>query len=84
MIACWFFVKRQWTLGGIAYSIALGVKMNALLYLPGILYVITMAAGLEKAMRVTTLILEVQVYPSCCRTLIVGVTSNSVSAFSWG
>lgn len=59
--ACWFFVKRQWTLGGLAYSFALGVKMNALLYLPGILVVIVMAQGLERAFRTIILILEVQV-----------------------
>jgi ALG3 protein len=62
MGACLLLMKRQWTLGGILYAFALGIKMNALLYLPGIMTVITLAAGLEKTFRVVTLIVEVQVH----------------------
>jgi alpha-1,3-mannosyltransferase len=54
-------VKRQWTIGGIAYALALGVKMNALLYLPGVMVVIMMATGLERTVRTAVLILQVQV-----------------------
>jgi len=63
LAACWLFVKRQWTVGGIAYALALGVKMNALLYFPGVIIVIMLATGLERAIRTVVLILEVQVYP---------------------
>jgi predicted membrane-bound dolichyl-phosphate-mannose-protein mannosyltransferase len=61
LLTCWLFIKRQWTVGGIAYALALGVKMNALLYFPGILTVITLAGGLERAFRVVILIIELQV-----------------------
>jgi alpha-1,3-mannosyltransferase len=61
MCACWMFTKRQWTLGGAAYALALSVKMNALLYLPGLMVVITQAASLERAVRMLILIAEIQV-----------------------
>ena len=62
LLACWLFVKRQWTVGSVAYALALGVKMNALLYFPGIIIVIMLAAGLEKVIRIIVLITEVQVF----------------------
>ena len=61
LIAIWLFVKRQWTVGGIAYGLALGVKMNVLLYFPGVIIVVMLATGLERAIRTVVLILEVQV-----------------------
>jgi Gpi18-like mannosyltransferase len=61
MCACWLFTKRQWTVGAAAYALALGVKMNALLYLPGLMIVVTQAAGLERAIRMVILIVEIQV-----------------------
>jgi len=61
MLAFWLFTKRQWTIGGVAYAFALGIKMNALLYFPGIIVVVILAAGLERAVWLSGLILEVQV-----------------------
>jgi alpha-1,3-mannosyltransferase len=64
LAACWLFVKRQWTIGSVAYALALGVKMNALLYFPGIMVVLILASGLERAIRTVVLILEVHVLSS--------------------
>jgi ALG3 protein len=54
-------IKRQWTLGGVAYALALGIKMNALLYLPGIVVVVVMTASLERMFRLTVTIAQFQV-----------------------
>jgi hypothetical protein len=54
-------IKRQWTLGGVAYALALGIKMNALLYLPGIVLVVVMTASLERMFRLTVTIAQFQV-----------------------
>jgi alpha-1,3-mannosyltransferase len=43
------------------YALALGVKMNALLYLPGILFVFVLATGVERAIRTMTIVVEIQV-----------------------
>ena len=64
------FIKRQWTVGGVAYAFALGVKMNALLYLPGIVLVVVMAGCLDRMFRLAVTILQFQVSPILGRPLI--------------
>ena len=61
MMTCLALVKRQWTLAGLAYSFSLGVKMNALLYFPGIVMVFILAAGPDQTIRSVFHILQVQV-----------------------
>jgi hypothetical protein len=61
MLAFWAFTKRLWTSVGVAYALALGVKMNALLYLPGVLVVFMLAAGPDQTIRLMFNILQVQV-----------------------
>jgi hypothetical protein len=61
MLACWAFTKRQWTLAGVVYALSLGVKMNALLYFPGIVVVFILAAGRDQTVRSVLHILQVQV-----------------------
>ena len=61
MLACWAFTKRQWTSAALAYAFALGVKMNALLYFPGIVVVFILAAGRDQAIRSVFHILQIQV-----------------------
>lgn len=72
--ACWLYIKRRWTVGSLVYALALSVKMNALLYLPGILTIITLAAGLDRVVSAVSRILETQVY---------SVQSNSNWRFCW-
>ena len=55
------YIKRQWTAGSLLYALGLSIKMNALLYLPGILVIITIAAGLERTASTISRILEIQV-----------------------
>jgi hypothetical protein len=61
MLAFWAFTKRRWTSAGVAYALALGVKMNALLYLPGIVVALILAAGPDQTIRLMFNILQVQV-----------------------
>jgi ABC-type dipeptide/oligopeptide/nickel transport system permease subunit len=51
--------------------------MNALLYFPGIVIVIMLAAGLEKVIRTVVIITEVQVLPSVA-TLTIGYYGNAL------
>lgn len=48
-IALNLFLDRRWTLGSIFYSIAVGVKMNILLYAPAILMFYITSLGLVKS-----------------------------------
>jgi uncharacterized membrane protein len=61
MLSCWAITKRRWTLTAAVYALALGVKMNALLYLPGIMYIIVLAAGLEQAIAFVGIVALIQV-----------------------
>ena len=58
-IYCW--QKRVWTLGALAYSLAVGVKMNSLLLLPAVGAMYLQAVGRDKALRQALIMGQIQV-----------------------
>jgi len=60
-LAIFLFQRRQWTLGGLAYSLGLGVKMSLLLVLPAVSVVLFLGRGFRGALRVVLLMAQVQV-----------------------
>lgn len=55
------FIARRWLVGSILFSLALSVKMNVLLFLPGFVFIIVRNAGLSKAALYLFLIVVIQV-----------------------
>jgi len=60
-LAVFAWQKKMWTLGGLAYSLSVGVKMNTLLALPAIGSLYLLALGRDKALRQAGIMLQVQV-----------------------
>jgi alpha-1,3-mannosyltransferase len=54
-------IKQRWILASILYSLGVGVKMNVLLFLPGILYVLIKYQGIAITFFYLTLGFAVQV-----------------------
>lgn len=55
-------IRKKWTLGCILYSIAFGIKMNAILFLPGLLVVLTLHHGIILCfIRYVSIIIATQV-----------------------
>ncbi|EKG13022.1 Glycosyltransferase ALG3 [Macrophomina phaseolina MS6] len=48
-LAIYAYQKRMWTLGSICYSLAVGIKMSALLALPAVGLILLQAIGKERA-----------------------------------
>ncbi|KOS15047.1 glycosyltransferase family 58 protein [Malassezia pachydermatis] len=44
-IATWFLCRRRWSMACVVYSLALSIKMNVLLFLPGLLVILFRAWG---------------------------------------
>ncbi|KAG5983950.1 dolichyl-P-Man:Man(5)GlcNAc(2)-PP-dolichol alpha-1,3-mannosyltransferase [Claviceps digitariae] len=59
-LAIWYFQNRQWTLGSIAYSWGLGIKMSLLLSLPAVAVVLFLGRGLGGSLRMVLLMAQVQ------------------------
>ena len=59
-LAIWYFQNRQWTLGSIAYSWGLGIKMSLLLSLPAVAVVLFLGRGLGGSLRLALLMAQVQ------------------------
>ncbi|KAG5928040.1 dolichyl-P-Man:Man(5)GlcNAc(2)-PP-dolichol alpha-1,3-mannosyltransferase [Claviceps sorghi] len=59
-LAVWFFQNRQWTLGSIAYSWGLGIKMSLLLSLPAVAVVLFLGRGLGGSLRLALLMAQMQ------------------------
>ncbi|CUS14303.1 unnamed protein product [Tuber aestivum] len=53
--------KKMWTLGSLAYSLSVGVKMNTLLALPAVGVLYLLALGRDKALRQAGIMLQVQI-----------------------
>ncbi|KZO99402.1 glycosyltransferase family 58 protein [Calocera viscosa TUFC12733] len=59
------FAKKDFTIGSILFSLALLVKMNALLYFPAILLLQFQSVGLvDTLLQFSTLILQIQILPA--------------------
>ncbi|KAI9053067.1 hypothetical protein LZ554_003336 [Drepanopeziza brunnea f. sp. 'monogermtubi'] len=60
-IAIYFFQCRIWTLGGVAYSFGVGVKMSLLLSLPAVGVILFLARGFQGALKQASLMAQLQV-----------------------
>ncbi|RFU80236.1 dol-p-man:man5 c2-pp-dol alpha-1,3-mannosyltransferase [Trichoderma arundinaceum] len=59
-LSIFFFQRRVWTIGALAYTIGLGVKMSLLLVLPAVVIVLFLGRGFKGALRLVWLMLQVQ------------------------
>lgn len=74
-IAIYAYQKRIWTIGSVAYSFGVGIKMSLLLAAPAVGIVLLQALPLRRAVNAAFLMGQVQV-----RTLYVQVGSNLTSS----
>ncbi|KEY68126.1 hypothetical protein S7711_05535 [Stachybotrys chartarum IBT 7711] len=70
-LSIYFFQRRLWTFGAIAYSWGLGIKMSLLLVLPAIGVVLFLARGLGGSLRLAWLMFQVQLL-----TAVPFITNN--------
>ncbi|KAL6799861.1 glycosyltransferase family 58 protein [Trichoderma sp. SZMC 28012] len=59
-LSIYFFQRRVWTVGALAYTIGLGVKMSLLLVLPAVVIVLFLGRGFKGALRLLWLMVQVQ------------------------
>ncbi|KAG8428615.1 dolichyl-P-Man:Man(5)GlcNAc(2)-PP-dolichol alpha-1,3-mannosyltransferase [Metarhizium acridum] len=59
-LAIYFFQRRQWTMGSIAYSWGLGIKMSLLLSLPAVGIVLFLGRGFGGSLRLAWLMAQMQ------------------------
>ncbi|CAZ83038.1 unnamed protein product [Tuber melanosporum] len=59
-LAVFVWQKKLWTLGSLAYSLSVGVKMNTLLALPAVGGLYLLALGRDKALRQAGIMLQLQ------------------------
>lgn len=59
-LALFCFQKRQWTLGSLAYSWGLGIKMSLLLSLPAVAVVLLLGRGFGGSLRLAALMAQLQ------------------------
>jgi len=64
-LAIYCYQRRWWTVGSIAYSLGLGVKMSVLLALPAVGIVLWQGIGRDRALRQAVLIAQIQVRDPC-------------------
>ncbi|MCJ1249760.1 dolichyl-P-Man:Man(5)GlcNAc(2)-PP-dolichol alpha-1,3-mannosyltransferase [Trapelia coarctata] len=59
-IAIYAYQKRMWTLGSIAFSLGVGVKMSLLLALPGVVMVLGQGMEVNRALRNLAIMAQIQ------------------------
>lgn len=59
-LSIFFFQRGAWTIGALAYTIGLGVKMSLLLVLPAVVIVLFLGRGFKGALRLLWLMVQVQ------------------------
>ena len=60
-LAIYFFQRRYWTFGAVAYSWGLGIKMSLLLSLPAVVIILFLGRGLWGSLRLLWLMAQVQI-----------------------
>lgn len=60
-VAIYAYQRRMWTVGSVAYSWGVGVKMSLLLALPAVGIVLFQALGVQRAVRQALLMGQLQV-----------------------
>lgn len=75
--------REQWTLGAAVYSFGISVKMNLLLFLPGVLFLLVRNTGIARTLGCMLLVLLIQVCGTHgSRTLLLGSSSAAPHACS--
>ncbi|CAL3962833.1 unnamed protein product [Diplocarpon coronariae] len=59
-VAIYFFQRRMWTIGGMAYSWGVGIKMSLLLALPAVGVILFLAKGVQGSLRQAFLMAQLQ------------------------
>ncbi|KAH6608403.1 hypothetical protein Trco_001749 [Trichoderma cornu-damae] len=59
-LSIYFLQRRAWTVGALAYTVGLGVKMSLLLVLPAVVVILFLGRGLRGALRLVWLMAQVQ------------------------
>ncbi|KAM0265141.1 hypothetical protein ACHAQJ_000294 [Trichoderma viride] len=59
-LSIYCFQSRAWTVGALAYTIGLGVKMSLLLVLPAVVIILFLGRGFKGALRLVWLMVQVQ------------------------
>jgi len=60
-LAIYFFQRRLWTFGVVAYAWGLGIKMSLLLVLPAVAVILFQGRGLWGSLRLLWLVVQVQI-----------------------
>ena len=60
-ISIYAYQRRIWTLGSIAYSWGVGIKMSLLLALPGVVMILGQGLPINRALRNVAIMLQMQV-----------------------
>jgi alpha-1,3-mannosyltransferase len=56
-----FYQKRYWNAGTTFFTCALGVKMNALLIVPGVAFILLQALGVDRSVTQAMIVAQSQV-----------------------